>query len=100
MSEYKFTKGPWQRSGVRVKLGLEDCLQVGPDGEAIAFVPTGRRPKEHAGAIADANLIAAAPELLAALIELLEAADEAWSCDRPCSINAREAIAKATGVEP
>ena len=46
---------------------------------------------------ADARLIAAAPDLLDALIDLLEAADEAWSPDRPCSKDARAAIAKATG---
>lgn len=63
----KHTPGPWQRSGVRVHLGVEDCLQVGPDGFAIAFLPIGARPMDQAGAIADANLIAAAPDLLRAL---------------------------------
>lgn len=65
------TKGSWQRSGVRVKLGKEDCIAVGPDGSAIAFIPIGRKPEEHSGAIADAQLIAAAPDLLEALRDML-----------------------------
>lgn len=94
MEQVKHTKGPWQRSGVRVKLGHEDCLQVGPDGFAIAFLPIGNRPNEQAGAIADACLIAAAPELLEALQECVKAWHEedrvkAWE-------KARAAITKAT----
>lgn len=61
------TPGPWQRSGVRQKLGNEDCIRVGSDGFAIAFLPIGARPQEQAGAIADARLISAAPELLEAV---------------------------------
>lgn len=67
MSAPQFTPGPWQRSGVRNKLGEHDCLAVGPDGFSIAFLPIGARPGEQAGAIADARLIAAAPELYEAL---------------------------------
>lgn len=70
------TPGPWQRSGVRQKLGDHDCIRVGPDGFAIAFLPIGRRPQEQAGALADANLIAAAPSLLTACEGLLDALDE------------------------
>jgi hypothetical protein len=90
------TPGPWQRSGVRIKLGAEDCLQVGPDGFAIAFLPIGNRPMEQAGAIADARLIAAAPELLEALRLLLAFADRN-GIDGDDYRLARAAIAKATG---
>jgi hypothetical protein len=43
-----------------------------------------------------ARLIAAAPELLAALKELADAAEESWP-NRPCVRVAKEAIAKAEG---
>lgn len=46
----------------------------------------------------DARLIAAAPELLEALLELASAGAEAWGEDRPCVREARAAIAKATGT--
>ena len=46
---------------------------------------------------ANARLIAAAPELLEALIELADCGAEAWGEDRPCVRIARDAIAKATG---
>lgn len=60
------TPGPWQVFGVRRRLGTEDCQQVGPDSCAIAFLPIGR---DLPGALADARLIAAAPDLLRALRE-------------------------------
>ena len=44
---------------------------------------------------ANARLIAAAPELLEALIELADCGAEAWGEDRPCVRIARDAIAKA-----
>jgi hypothetical protein len=37
-------------------------------------------------------------EVVEALREMLEAADEAWSTERPCSKQARAVIAKATGA--
>jgi hypothetical protein len=89
------TPGPWQRSGVRVKLGAEDCLQVGPDSFAIAFLPIGNRPKEQAGAIADACLIAAAPDMLKALQAIAEL--PAHPMRKKAVELARDAIAKATG---
>lgn len=70
----KHTPGPWQVSGVRVRLGEHSCQAVGPDGFSIAFLPIGRRPDELAGALADARLIAAAPLLL----EALKAMTEEW----------------------
>ena len=54
-------KGPWIRSGCRIKLGEESCIPVGPDGYSIAFLPIGYRPAEHAGALRDADFIAHAP---------------------------------------
>jgi hypothetical protein len=96
-SKTRHTEGPWQRSGVRIKLGSEDCLQVGPDGFAIAFLPIGKRPMEQAGAIADANLIAAAPDLLEALREML--IQFGVRGGNGASAQARAAIARATGAQ-
>jgi len=96
------TPGPWQRSGVRRKLGDEDCICVGPDSFSIAFLPIGRRPREQAGAIADANLIAAAPELLDALCALIDM-DVAYKRGPVVEVaveKARAAIARASGPTP
>lgn len=98
----KHTPGPWQVSGVRVKLGNEDCQAVGPDNFTIAFLPIGRRPHELAGALADARLLAAAPDMLEALRNTLsllkvftretdDVAKTVWD-------QAEAAIAKATGA--
>jgi hypothetical protein len=75
VSATPWTPGPWARSGVRAKLGVEDCLRVGPDGFPVVFVPIGRTHKDHAGAMADAALIAEAPVMAEALEALHEAAD-------------------------
>ena len=97
MSE-QHTPGPWMRSGVRIKLGAEDCLQVGPAGFTVAFLPIGKRPKEQAGAIADARLIAAAPELLAALQSLMADNSELHFADHlALAAKAHAALARATG---
>jgi hypothetical protein len=48
----------------------------------------------------NARLIAAAPDLLEALIELADCGAEAWGEARPCVKWARAAIAKATGEQP
>ena len=47
----------------------------------------------------DMRLMAAAPDLLEALIELADCGAEAWGEDRPCVKWARAAIAKATGEQ-
>lgn len=93
----KHTPGPWQRSGTRVKLGAEDCLAVGPDGYSVALVPIGRTDKDHAGAMADARLIAAAPELLQAAkaVAFSNGFDAALPEKKEALL---AAIAKATGA--
>ena len=93
-----YNPGPWQRNGVRQKLGAEDCITVGADGFVIAFLPIGRRPQEQAGAIADARLIAAAPELLEACRAYLADREEAGcTADSIAVREMRAAVAKATG---
>jgi hypothetical protein len=93
MDDVKHTPGPWQVSGVRIKvapkIGADTRLiNVGPDGDHVAMVffdmDTGRGWN-------DARLIAAAPDLLAAL----EALEHEYG---PTTLRmAAAAIAKARG---
>ena len=90
-----FTQGPFSVAETRHKY---DIVIRGPKNEPIALVLiAGFSKKEGA---ANANLLAAAPDLLAALIELADCGAEAWGEDRPCVKLARAAIARATGEQP
>ena len=83
----KYTKGPWHiANGVQIRSNRDQIAKIWMmrDGE-------GRE---------NARLIAAAPDLLEALIELADCGAEAWGEDRPCVKLARAAIAKATGEQP
>lgn len=92
----KHTPGPWIVYGCRQKLGDEDCQRVGPDGFPIVFVPIGRTPKEFSGALADAHLIAAAPDLLDACSSVWMAlADTDVPSLRLLADQVRAAVAKA-----
>lgn len=87
-----FTQGPFSVAETRHKY---DIVIRGPKNEPIALVLiAGFSKKEGA---ANATLLAAAPDLLEALIELADCGAEAWGEDRPCVKWARAAIAKATG---
>lgn len=69
MSKLKHTPGPWQVSGGRSR---QDAYghTVGPDGFGIACVfYCDRTTADHIASLADARLMAAAPELLEALKE-------------------------------
>lgn len=90
----KHTPGPWQVSGVRAR-SLEigrDCQlhMVGPDGDSVAAVFFNTRTGLG---LADAHLIAAAPDLRAALV----AAKEAWGGSEFPSALVEAALAKADG---
>lgn len=61
----------------------------------IAVVAT--QPAAHEG-LANANLIAAAPDLLAALLAYVEADDEGYRCGTLVNRTARSAIARARGL--
>ena len=90
-----FTQGPFSVAETRHKY---DIVIRGPKNEPIALVLiAGFSKKEGA---ANATLLAAAPDLLEALIELADCGAEAWGEDRPCVKWARAAIAKATGEQP
>lgn len=91
-----FTPGPWRVGAY----GPNGCFTVGTkNGLMTAMVAHSINERgQEAQAIGDAQLIAAAPELLEALVELAEAGAEAWGEHRPCVKEARAAIAKATGA--
>ena len=101
MTEAKHTPGPWHleemgynSSSYYIRGSSEsgDRLTIGKG--AVAHIPRSTvNPME-----ANARLIAAAPELLEALAEIVSAADgEGWNQLDPSLSKARAAIAKATG---
>lgn len=97
MSETTHTPGPWTRDGTPE--GLRICApfdQLGPRGVTVAEVS--RAWKDDAEARADANLIAAAPDLLAALSRLVEWIDCGCDPSSKSLDSARAAIAKARGT--
>ena len=98
----QFTPGPWQRSGVRRKWRdvssdqVLDSHAIGPDGDEVALVFYA--PKWHVEQLANANLIAAAPELFEALFKLRGAVDgllPGYAYLTECKANASAALAKA-----
>ena len=94
-----WTKGPWAGKGQT----SEDAVFCGTmhricaDGTWLAFVPTWKdNPDEASEAEANAHLIAAAPDMYAALDGLLGLLD-AGSLYEPQAYAARAALAKARG---
>lgn len=92
MSKAQHTPGPWNARYTPFRGGHDDiwCIDWSADQEEVAEIVHGE---------ANACLIAAAPELLAVVIELQESA-EYWSeYDVPIGIvdRIRAAIAKAEG---
>lgn len=102
MSELKHTKSPW--------LIADDdptfVYALGPHGTNLFWVPVQASGPEKIGreeAVANAHLIAAAPELLAALQDLIEDITHEDHRPKDWSVQAvvrqaRAAIAKATGA--
>jgi hypothetical protein len=92
MSEIKHTPGPWNQKTRPSSWGMIDDGICGPDGEQVRV--HGMTLSSSDEAKANANLIAAAPELLEALIAVVSIADRATvEFDK-----AHAAIAKATGA--
>ena len=92
----KHTPGPWR---FYTEPQPNGCPIVG-NGRGLMLAMLAHSvnyPDQRDEANANARLIAAAPELLEALIELADCGAEAWGEDRPCVRIARDAIAKATG---
>jgi hypothetical protein len=114
MTTKAHTPGPWKLFVGHADWGMPMSHTIFPEGAAddygnvIAEIPSvqpycmGAKQKDIKRArvqAANANLIAAAPDLLAALEELAEAGAEAWGEQRPCVRIAMEAIKRATGAE-
>lgn len=103
----KHTPGPWEWIGDNLEAGRNDVLRVGDDGKeyglhsAMLF-----EDDDPVRAQANRDLIAAAPDLLAALVALdecyCEAGNELIKADRHqhrlVLIDVRRAIAKAIGA--
>ena len=81
------TPGPWWHSGLEV--GTVPMMMV-----KVAKVSGAN----HQEAQANAVLIAAAPDLLAALREFVKSFEGCYADGEPAMIKARAAIAKATGA--
>lgn len=114
MSEFKHTPGPWGLETVTTSCGI--CHKVGPfppnrEGEKNRHAclysdypsPDNAADREL---LANARLIAAAPDLLEALDGMLQiyGGNKDWnglksSTELDCIEQARAAIAKATGVK-
>lgn len=99
MSAKHTQDGPWVDAGLT---GTNPRITGGPlrlikcEGVVIAFLPAWL-DDESEEARANARLIAAAPDLFAALQRLLESGDVRDVCDAGALKQARAAIAKATG---
>ena len=107
------TPGPWKADGYQVRQGgqqgtrmVADVCYTGPHHTPPEEYPKSCRIADEA----NARLIAAAPELLEALINLVKAEDEGEqdmvdigiepeTHDHPVIAAARAAITKATGKE-
>ncbi|MEB6533242.1 hypothetical protein MXM51_01585 [Pantoea stewartii] len=92
MSEFKGTPGPWStdRAGDVFAEGGRNDGQLG----IVAGVAGADWSAED---VANANLIAAAPELLEALQDMVESYQYEASMENPSLLKARAAITKALG---
>lgn len=98
--EAKHTPGPWvvfdgdtEHPGIDMADGSFSIVVYGEDGEPFEGV-RGRSPAET---LANARLIAAAPDLLEALKEVQPYFEGEHSHDHPTCVAIRAAIAKAEG---
>lgn len=98
MTQATHTKGPWMVNGTQDDLRI---FQDGPDTWAIAHIAGTRR--DEAEQAANASLIAASPDLLAAVQDALYQMEQFSNADTQESdpdlwaaqVAARDAIAKA-----
>lgn len=98
MNETKHTPGPWRVENHRFKTTTESRWTVWSGSEAIAWTNGTDDESELAQQEANARLIAAAPELLAACKNMLEWARRVKQINPgPEIVNAINAIAKAEG---
>ncbi len=93
------TPGPWQRSGVRIKMNGEQWHTVGPDsGWVAAVIFADRKAGDLARSLGDAGYMAAFhPEVAKALIRVAKAAqalldDEGTTTDLALALHDLEAM--------
>ena len=91
----KHTEGPWSAAEPRHNY---DTVIRGPKGEPIALALIAGYTKQEG--TANAALLAAAPDLLEALEEMVDLVELMCPFDGPQQRNARAAIARATGEQP
>lgn len=91
MNPQKHTPGPWRTHDVQPEIWTRQVWTDESHG-SVMIATTGGVDKE-----ANARLIAAAPELLAALKALVEWAAFTGGWEAPCWDDARAAIKKAEG---
>ena len=96
---HSFTPGPWVVVGNLTKY-VEARLPSGLIQEVAACGPTAADEGYGQQQVANARLIAAAPELLAALKNMVGLVELVLPFDGPQQRKARAAIAKATGERP
>ena len=89
MSDFKGTKGPWEFH--------ESSCKIVSSSSAITIADTYDSYCEYGENTANANLIAAAPELLEALQAMIESYEHEASMHNRALLQARAAIAKALG---
>lgn len=94
--EFKGTPGPWVASKTGRGIGPISGLDDQSFGMIIEVAYVEFDPEIEIQ-VANANLIAAAPELLEALQNMVEAYQYEASIDNPALLSARAAIAKALG---
>lgn len=92
----KHTRGPWHTNKPIESNGY---VWVDPIDGVCGEIATAWPTTTDGEAEANARLIAAAPELLEALIELNSVSARGFLYDDPARIKARAAIAKATGSQ-
>lgn len=101
MAEHKWTPGPWRAGHFSSVVGCPVVAQPDPARNSIIVAGTRGAVASESDAfvaeiVANAHLIAAAPDLYEALEALLQGGQPAW-VDPPEWIAARDALAKARG---
>jgi hypothetical protein len=101
MSEFKGTPGPWvySRDNWRNETQSRDWYVTGDHGEGscVAVAVVSGNETSHPVCEANATLISAAPDLLAALEYIVAWNGTTWNAETARDM-ARRAIAKATGA--
>jgi hypothetical protein len=98
MSNEKFTPGPWAIQQVHQILWVGTPKRNGQLDELILHInqDVSYKDEKKERNLANAKLIAAAPDLYAALVECLERLEMDYPSDNVRILKAKAAIAKAT----